>query len=192
MNYLAHFHLSHCDDGLMIGALLGDVIKGPLKGELPARWEQGIILHRQVDAFTDQHHLVQACCRQFPKPFRRFSGIMLDVAFDHFLNLHWSRFHDQPLSGFTDQVYQLLQQSKLPHSAQTKAQRIVQYDLLNNYQDWDFVLEVLAGIGQRLRYNNPLAGAEQTLNDLYPQIENTFMGFYPQLQHFSNQQIQQA
>ena len=173
----------------MIGALLGDVVKGPLKGVYPRRWEQGIQLHRQVDAFTDQHPLILQCCRQFPAQYRRFSGIMLDVAFDHFLNLNWRQYHNQPMADFTQSVYQLLNNTELPVAAQTKAERIVQYDLLTHYQDWEFILEVLAGIGKRLRYDNPLATADSTLTQLYPQIEQTFAAFYPQLQKYADEKL---
>mgnify|MGYP003629303282 FL=1 len=68
MNYLAHFHLaqqlaSRCglderdamQQGLLIGGLLGDFVKGPLRGNYPATWEVGIRLHRRIDALTDSH-----------------------------------------------------------------------------------------------------------------------------------------
>ena len=56
MNYLAHFHLAarlasergEEGDGLLIGALLGDYVKGPLRGDYPDDWEEGIRLHRRT------------------------------------------------------------------------------------------------------------------------------------------------
>ena len=52
MNYLAHSHLAarlasergEEGDGLLIGALLGDHVKGPLRGEYPDDVEEGIRL----------------------------------------------------------------------------------------------------------------------------------------------------
>ena len=108
MNYLAHFHLSHGDDDLIVGALLGDFVKGPLKGERDRRIEQGILLHRKIDAFTDSHLALRETHQQFDPRYRRFAGIMTDVAFDFFLNQHWQRFHHQPLDQFCQHVYQLL------------------------------------------------------------------------------------
>lgn len=182
MNYLAHFQLSHGNNGLMIGALLGDVVKGPLKGKHPCSWEQGIQLHRSIDAYTDSHTIIRNCCQLFPKPYRRFSGIMLDMAFDHFLTLHWREFHEENLPSFSTHIYQLLQQSKLPEAGRKKAEHIIQHDLLNHYQDWSFIIDVIASIGGRMRVNNPLAQASEVLDEQYQQIEASFLSFYPQLQ----------
>lgn len=184
MNYLAHFHLSHGKQGLMIGALLGDVVKGPLKGVYPSEWEQGIQLHRRIDAYTDSHPLVRACQARFPKKFRRFSGIMLDVAFDHFLSQHWQQFHPQALPQFNAEVYHLLDNTRWPVAAQAHAQRIAKHDLLNHYQEWDFILEAIASIGRRLRVVNPLAEADQILPQHYQYMAQAFTEFYPQLQQF--------
>ena len=65
MNYLAHFHLSHGNDDWMTGALLGDFVKGPLKGERSKALEQGILLHRKIDAFTDRHPQLNATQQLF-------------------------------------------------------------------------------------------------------------------------------
>ena len=168
----------------MIGALLGDVIKGPLKGEYPESWERGIQLHRSIDAYTDSHPLIIACYNQFPKKYRRFCGIMLDVAFDHFLNKHWRQFHPQTIDNFATDIYQLLIEASLPRCAQSKSSRIIEYDLLSNYQHWDFILNVIAAIGQRLSVANPLADSGNILTELYPQIAEVFFDFYPLLQQF--------
>ncbi|WP_339671771.1 ACP phosphodiesterase [Dasania marina] len=186
MNYLAHLHLSHDTPGLMIGALLGDVVKGPLKGEYPADWEQGIRLHRRIDAYTDSHALIRACQADFPKKFRRFSPIMLDVVFDHFLIKHWQQFHPQILATFSTEMYQFLSNTHWPAAAQPHVKRIVKHDLLNRYQEWDFIIEVIASIGLRMRVTNPLADTDEILAQHYQQIEGTFLQFYPQLQQHVN------
>lgn len=175
----------------MIGALLGDIIKGPLKGLHPQRWEQGIQLHRMIDGYTDKHPIIKNCSALFPRRYRRYSGIMLDVVFDHFLIKHWQQHHSQSLSAFTQETYQLLTNTDWPDSAKTKAARIVQYDLLNNYQDWPFIMDVLTNIGKRLRHNNPLSEAEPILTQLSPNIEQAFIDFYPQLENFAQQTRQQ-
>ena len=53
MKYLAHFHLAGIDEGLISGALLGDFVKGPLRGDFDAAVERGISLHRNIDAFSE-------------------------------------------------------------------------------------------------------------------------------------------
>lgn len=183
MNYLAHFQLSAGKDDWLLGGLLGDFVKGPLRGELPTGIEQGVILHRQIDAFTDRHPELRTLHQQFDPRFRRYAGIMTDVLFDHLLNLHWQRFHPQPLASFSRGVYQLLSSSdQLLPAAQRQADNLVQYDVLQNFKHWQTVEGALSRIGERLPRANPLAEAAAELSQHYDALEAGFLRFYPQLQ----------
>ena len=191
MNYLAHFHLSDGDDNLIIGALLGDFVKGPLNGVRIKPIEQGIQLHRKIDAFTDSHRLLKQCHQQFDPTFRRFAGIMTDVVFDHFLNIHWQQFNSQPLPLFSERIYQLLDDNEyLPPSAQYLADRLSEYDVFGNFRHWQTVKGALLRISQRLKRDNPLPIAATELEKNYHLLEETFLAFYPQLQQHVLQQRQ--
>lgn len=182
MNYLAHFHLSHGDDDLLVGALLGDYVKGPLSGQLPEGLEQGVMLHRRIDAFTDRHSELRAALALFEPRFRRYGGIMLDIACDHFLSQHWQQYHHQPLDQFNRQVYQLIDRHPaLPSAARQQAERLIRYDVLGSFDDWRTVEAALARVGQRLQRDNPLAEAAPQLEQHYHQLETLFEEFYPQL-----------
>lgn len=191
MNHLAHFHLSHGNDGLMIGALLGDHIKGPLTGQWPKPWEQGISLHRYIDAFTDRHPALAKHRKRFNPEFYRYSSIMLDVIFDHFLSRHWQQFHSTPLSDFSEQTYLLLSRQTLPQQAQDHATRLAHYNQLNCYHDWQAIDATLKRIGQRFKRSNPLAEAGDELLSHYASLELLFLAFYPELQQMAEQQRQQ-
>lgn len=188
MNHLAHFHLSDGDNGLIIGALLGDHVKGLLKGDYPASWETGIRLHRSIDAFTDRHREIRQAQQLFEPEYRRYSGIMLDVLFDHFLNRHWKTFHHQSLTEFSQQVYQIINNHRLPESASQQAANFERYDVLLSYQHWQTIEVVLERIGQRLKRKNPLAQSAEQLQQHYPALEQLFLDFYPQLQQHAHQQ----
>lgn len=194
MNYLAHFHLAidiqlsagsgpDSDDGLVLGALLGDFVKGPLRGDYPASWETGIRLHRRIDALTDRHPHSQELLAQLPAQYRRYGGIMLDVCFDHCLSRNWHSFHQQELDEFTQGIYQQLEirHQQLPPAARRQAQRLQQYDVLAAMQDWRTVENMLARIGQRLRRDNPLHQCAPVLAEQLEQIEATFLQLYPEL-----------
>lgn len=182
MNYLAHFHLSDGDADLQIGALLGDFVKGPLSGDLPRGVEQGIVLHRGIDAFSDSHASLGSARQLFDPAFRRYSGIMIDIISDHFLTRHWQHFHHLPLESFSQQVYDLLSGHPLLGSqAQQQAERLVRYDVLVQFREWDTVCAALHRVGQRLRRDNPLPQAAQQLERHYAELENLFLAFYPQL-----------
>ncbi len=55
VNFLAHFHLAWPDQHLVLGGLEGDFHKGGLPGTLPAALQDGVALHRAIDAYTDSH-----------------------------------------------------------------------------------------------------------------------------------------
>jgi len=58
MNYLAHLALAPATNASRIGNLLGDFAKGSessLRTNLPSDLVDGIILHRAIDKYTDQH-----------------------------------------------------------------------------------------------------------------------------------------
>ncbi|MGK0498505.1 MAG: acyl carrier protein phosphodiesterase [Oceanicoccus sp.] len=183
MNYLAHFHLSHGDDQLLVGALLGDFVKGPLTGKRSRGLEQGILLHRKIDAYTDSHQQLAQLQQRFAPEFRRYAGIMTDVVFDHFLNRHWQRFHHQPLVHFSQQIYRLISDNQhISAAAKLQADNLVRYDVFGHYGHWETVAGALQHISQRLKRENPLAIAAAEMEQHYDELEQGFLVFYPQLQ----------
>ena len=77
MNFLAHLQLAAHTRSSLTGNLLGDFIKGPLPTTLAPHFDEGIWLHRKIDAFTDSHpeHKGAVACFEAPlAPLRRHSG----------------------------------------------------------------------------------------------------------------------
>lgn len=192
MNYLAHFHLaqqlaSHSGldrQGLLIGGLLGDFVKGPLRGDYPAAWEVGIRLHRRIDALTDSHPRVTECLDALPTNFRRYGGIMLDVCFDHCLSLRWDELHPSPLAHFTQDCYQHILQNKdqYPRAAARQIGFLADYDVLSKMGDWDNIEGMLARIAKRIPRESPLSYCGPELARQLPYIEQQFLALYPALQ----------
>lgn len=183
MNYLAHFHLAYGSSDLIIGALLGDFVKGPLKGLRHQGIENGIRLHRKIDVFTDRHEIIRQCHQHFQPDFRRYAGIMTDVAFDHFLSKHWNDFHPQSMEDFSAEVFSALRaDSNLPDGAQRMAEVLEYHKVFQHYQHWKTVDSALSNIGQRFKADNPMANAAAELHKHYSILEDTFLDFYQDLQ----------
>jgi acyl carrier protein phosphodiesterase len=67
MNYLAHVYLSGSNKELAIGNFIADHVKGKAYLEYPEIIQNGILLHRKIDYFTDQHPIfkkMSPCCSQ--------------------------------------------------------------------------------------------------------------------------------
>ena len=188
MNYLAHFHLAWPDPGLVVGGLEGDYYKGPLRGDLPGDIESGVRLHRAIDAYTDAHPVSRQLRSTFPEKLRRYAGILVDLSFDHFLSVHWSRFSDVPLEEFNRAVYRTLSdhQQHLSDGSQHMLSRLVEHDLLGLYADWSVIPRSAERIGQRFRRENPFRDIAGELEAERDRLEQAFLSFYPDLQAFTS------
>jgi len=188
MNFLAHFHLAWPDSGLIAGGLEGDYYKGPLRGELHPDIERGVKLHRAIDAYTDSHPVIMELRQAFPKHLRRYAGILIDISFDHYLTRHWALYNTVPLDEFTGTIYRVLREREavLSPNCLKMADRLVDYDVLNRYHDWNAVAATACRVGERFRRGNPLLEVHGELEPLRKTLESAFISFYPQLMAFSN------
>lgn len=108
MNFLAHLYLSGDDDKLITGNFIGDYVKGKNFLNYPGKIREGIILHRQIDSFTDTH----SCFRQvkvlFREEFGLYSGVVTDLVFDHLLASRWESYCNQSLKQFAKKIHAVL------------------------------------------------------------------------------------
>ncbi|HEH9403564.1 TPA: DUF479 domain-containing protein [Aeromonas bestiarum] len=192
MNYLAHLHLAAHTQSSLTGNLLGDFVKGPLPSTLGPAFDEGIWLHRKIDAFTDAHPEHRAAVAFFEAPWRRFGGILVDMLYDHWLSLHWPQFGEDPLPRFLQQSYgQLLaDHQRLPDGLPVALTRMAEQNWIASYRHREGLGRALNGIGHRLRRPILLGDALATLDDAsWHSGEQGFLRFYPQLMRFSEQQL---
>ncbi|MGB3774600.1 MAG: DUF479 domain-containing protein, partial [Leeuwenhoekiella sp.] len=96
MNFLAHIYLSQYDEQVTIGNFIADGIKGSKYKQFPIPIQKGILLHRSIDAYTDAHHLVRKSTKRLHPHYHHYSGIIVDIFYDHFLAKNWSSYSDIP------------------------------------------------------------------------------------------------
>lgn len=196
MNYLAHFHLSGDGEGMLAGALLGDFIKGPLTEQriaqlaLPDDIIKGIKLHRKVDAYVDELPALTRLGRQLPVGTRRYKGIFLDLFCDYALIHHWDNIDARPLPAYTSQVLQQLanQQHYLSDDARQLFERMVQYDLLNNYARRETIDAIIGRIAERLDRSAIFQDATRHMWQLENQWLDQFVTIYRDIQAFAADQ----
>ena len=186
MNYLAHLHLGGAEPEQLLGSLYGDFVKGRLKGMWPEPVEQAIWLHRRIDVFTDQHAIVERAKARFTQTQRRYSGILVDVFFDHCLACHWGQYANEPLPQFTQKVYQTLTHTpNLPESLARIAPHMVKHDWLGSYKEFAILDQVISGIAKRLSRPDALALGFAQMQELYAVLNQDFAHFYPELMAFA-------
>lgn len=111
MNYLAHAYLSFGNQEILAGNMISDFVKGKKKFDYPEKIHKGIILHREIDRFTDNHHTTKLAKEIFRPVYRLYSAAFVDVVYDHFLATDEELFTDESLRLFTEEVYSMLSRS---------------------------------------------------------------------------------
>ena len=185
MNFLGHLCLANDDSGLMLGGLFGDFIRGRRAlRDFPESVRQGIVLHRYIDRCTDQSTVVKKLRTRFPREFRRYAGIIIDLAFDHELAVNWWRHMPGSLERFDVETRDLLRENEeMVPAGLTRFMRYAdRHGLFTAYREEDVILFALAGLGTRLTRPNPLHRVAEIWPDMAPEFKLAFRQFFPQIQ----------
>ena len=183
MNYLAHLMLAHRDRYSIIGNLMGDFRRHMSGRKIPAAVTGGIENHRRVDKFTDGHMVVRNLKACFSRRRRRYAGIILDLAFDHFLSVYWTRYSLEPREEFIEYCYSCLAggMDLMPERMQMTVNYMIREDWLGSYRDLSGIDVALNRMSQRIRFENHLEGAVEEINVNYHRIGSGFEIFFPDL-----------
>jgi len=185
MNFLAHLLLAGDDDGLRLGAMLGDFVRGwRALAFYPADVRLGIKLHRHTDQFFDSLPAVGKLREHFPAPFRRYSGIVIDLAFDHQLAMRWENYSSKSLEHFDQEIFELLAKNDrlLPRRLRQFISYAGQRGLFAAYREKSEILRSLRGLGTRLKRPNPLHRTEDIWAELEPRFAASFEAVFLDVQ----------
>lgn len=173
---------------MQLGGFLGDYVKGRLPDDR-SDIQRGIQLHRAIDAYTDHHRVIAESRLLFPKKFRRYAGIMLDILFDHLLAKQWDTFYDESLPAFSSRTLSALlsMQEEMPERAQLTMQRMQAANSLAHHGELVFVSNSFRHLATRLRRDNPLPEAFEASLPHLDHLGDRFTGFYPELMDFCDE-----
>ena len=108
MNFLAHIYLSGDNELVTIGNFVADGVRGNKYKLYPTDIQIGIQLHRQIDTFTDAHPVFRQCTKRLHKGYGHYSGVIVDIFYDHFLAKNWTSYSDVPLDLYIADFYKSL------------------------------------------------------------------------------------
>lgn len=188
MNHLAHLRLSPPDPHWRLGALLGDFVRGTDLSAHPDGVRRGIELHRAIDTFTDAHPVFTQSRRRIDGPLRRFSGVLVDVFYDHFLLRRWDELgHGALAAAFARDAYELLRDHRelLQGDIRTHLDRMIENRWLEKSADIDGVRTVLGRIAMRMRREVALQGGAELLRRDYDAFAADFDSFWPDVEQFA-------
>jgi len=185
MNFLAHLYLSGTDTSVMLGNFIGDFIKGKnLIEKVGPEIAKGVELHREIDFFTDQHPIVTESKKRLRPKYRHYSGVIVDVFYDHFLAKNWNDYHRQLLPDYADHVYDIIQKnaSLLPERVNLMMPYMIKGNWLVNYAKPEGIHRALAGMARRSPYESKMDESVVDLQENYEEFKAEFTTFFPELE----------
>lgn len=191
MNFLAHIYLSGNNDLITIGNFIADSIKGKQYKDYPDGIKIGILLHREIDTFTDAHQTVRLSTKRLHKRYSHYSGVIVDILYDHFLAKNWSHYSSTPLELYVNHFYELLETNFdiLPRQIQTMMPYMLSENWLLNYAKINGIQNVLNGMNRRTKNRAGMNRATEELQEFYSEFEDEFTSFFEELRSFSNKKL---
>ncbi len=188
MNYLAHTLLSKKSIDYQLGNLLADTLKGKPWEGCSQQHLDGMFMHRAIDSFTDANEHIRQAKMRLGQGYLK--GVVVDIAFDHFVSRYWQQFVGIDFEQFVDNFYRhsVLQISQLPEAGRVFIEKVVHYDFFHLYGDFDKLQHVFKKFDQRL--STRILQRESTLQYFplleknYTELESDFLQFFPELVAF--------
>ena len=192
MNYLAHAYLSFNDPSILAGNMINDYVKGNKKFDYPSAIQKGMVLHRAIDSFTDQHPATQKAKQFFKADYRLYAGAFVDVLYDHFLANDINEFENEiQLNTFCLSTYKSLQTNfeLLPQKFQQVLPYMQSQNWLYNYRYREGIEKSFGGLVRRAAYLSESAIAYRIFNSSYDALQICYNEFFPELKLFTINQL---
>lgn len=184
MNFLAHLYLSGNDEHLLTGNFIADAVKGSNFKGIEKKIARGIQLHRFIDGFTDNHPIVRNCTKRLQPVFHKYSPIVVDIFFDHYLATNWKDYHEEPLDRFAQKSYRTLKMfdDHLPEESRMILKYMSAGNWLFNYGSIDGIARAFTGMSRRTTFVSALERGPEILKQDYGYFEEEFRNFFPLIQ----------
>ncbi|WP_347374561.1 acyl carrier protein phosphodiesterase [Aequorivita sp. Q41] len=191
MNFLAHIYLSGEDESIIIGNFIADGIKGKNYQKYPPKIAKGILLHRAIDSYTDSHPTVHQSTARLHKNYSHYSGVIVDILYDHFLAKNWHKYSDQPLAEYIEDFYNLLKNNFtiLPTRIQKMMPHMIADNWLLSYASVAGIGTILAQMNIRTKGVSKMNLAVAELEAYYDEFEAEFTSFFDELIQHSQQKL---
>jgi acyl carrier protein phosphodiesterase len=190
LNYLAHSYLSYQQPDLIIGNFIADSIQGNRFEGLTEGIIKGISLHRKIDTYTDAHPVFLTSKHRFSKDFDKYSGVLMDIIYDHYLAKNFEQYSSLSLQNHADGIYDILKNNHdfLPEHAKRFYGYMTERNILFHYSSIEGIQTVLTHLSNRIRNRFELQLAIPILEANYQEIEEEFFIFFDDLQAFCKEQ----
>lgn len=162
---------------------MADGIHGKHFDNFPTDVQKGIILHRAIDTFTDAHPIFRQSTKRLHANYHHYSGIIVDIFYDHFLAKNWNTYSDEKLEYFIERFYQSLKDNyeSLTLKTQKMMPDMIDNNWLLSYQTIAGIENVLVNMDNRMKREANMRFAVAELKIFYSEFEQEFTTFFEEL-----------
>ncbi len=183
MNFLAHIYLSSDDELVKIGNFMADSIRGSQYLEYPNAIQKGILLHRHIDSFTDTHPIYRKSKHRLHEKYGHYSGVIMDIAYDHFLAKNWSKYSNEKLEDYAANFYHLAQNNYdlLTERIKKMLPYMIGLNWFVCYASISGLEMILFQMDYKTKHRVHMQEAIVEIQDFYSEFESEFFLFFDEL-----------
>jgi acyl carrier protein phosphodiesterase len=191
MNFLAHIYLSGDNDLLKIGNFMADSIHGNKFNDYPTEIRKGILLHRSIDSFTDMHPIYRQSKHRLHEKYGHYSGVIMDILYDHFLAKNWKTYSDVRLENYADNFYLLLKENYdlLTEKAKGMLPYMIGRNWLVSYATIEGLEMILFQMDHRTKNRVAMHESIIELKQFYLELEQEFTLFFEELRQHCREKL---
>jgi acyl carrier protein phosphodiesterase len=181
MNLLAHQLLSKNETELAIGNFIADAVKGKQYLNYSEGIQNGILLHRRIDFFMDHNEITIKGMKRLRADFSKYSTVIIDVFYDHFIAKNWEVYHHLSLLDFTQKQYQILLAhiDQIPDRLRMMLHYLEKENWMYEYRKIEGIENALLGISRRIKHDFQLDKSVKILIEHYDEYEAEVSAFMP-------------
>ncbi|WP_394171609.1 ACP phosphodiesterase [Saccharospirillum alexandrii] len=159
MNFLGHWLFSDPTPDALIGSLWPDFARRPDPNTVSEEFLIHFDRHQAIDKLTDTTPLLEPLRVALRPKLRKTTPIVVDMLIDHHLAKHWSDYHEQPLSEFTQLRYRQSRDFNLldlPEKLERTLYWMEEDDWLSGYREPENLVRALGGMSRRIRFKDSM------------------------------------
>ncbi|WP_370592827.1 ACP phosphodiesterase [Roseivirga sp. E12] len=155
-------------------------MKGKQFESLAPMIAKGVLLHREIDNYTDTHPIVALSKDKLRDKYRHYSGVIVDMYYDHFLAKNFNQYSEVSLKDFAQSSYEVMQKhwEVIPPKGQNMLPYMIKGNWLLNYAKPEGIHRSLRGLSRRTKFESKLEMAIQELYEHHDALQDEFAAFF--------------
>ena len=193
MNHLAHCFLSFGDEDLLVGNFIGDFVKGSAWKNYPEGVQHGILLHRTIDAYTDDHSATRQSKERIRVFAGRYASAVTDILYDYLLAIHWAEYSTESFEVFAEKTYRQLESraQDMPPELRERLPRMLEGRFLHGYTHREGLEWVLDRFRRRMVGGMDALGLVDLFITEIDAFSADFKTFFPELKAAALQRVKE-